>query len=84
MNQIVSYNGSSWISTLDNPNTNDPPATSPTYWQVLADGLNFTKAWNNSTSYNPTDVVTELGSTFIAIQANTGTDPNQDYFTKAA
>ena len=80
VNQIVSYNGSSWISILDDPNTNHAPATSPTYWQVLADGFNFTKAWNSATAYNPTDVVTELGSTFIAILANSNTDPNQDYF----
>ena len=83
VNQIVSYNGSSWISILDNPNTNQPPSTSPTYWQNLADGFNFTKAWSSITTYNPTDVVTELGSTFVAIQTNTNIDPNTDYFNNS-
>jgi hypothetical protein len=81
VNTIVSYNGSSWISILDNPNTNHAPETSPTFWQNLANGFNFTKAWSSSTAYNPTDVVTELGSTFLAIKANTNIDPSTDYFT---
>jgi hypothetical protein len=38
----------------------------------------FRNAWVSTTAYAVNDVVTRLGSTYINIVANTGSDPNTD------
>jgi hypothetical protein len=67
-NQIVSYNGSAWIS-IQSSNTGNAPPTSPTFWQVLAEGFNFRAAYLGSNSYNAYDVVTSSGSTYMCVVA---------------
>ena len=65
-NQIVAYNGSSWISLTD-PNMGNVPATSPTFWSLLAEGFNFTGAYSATGAYNTYDVATQTGSTYECV-----------------
>ena len=44
-------------------------------------GFNFLGPYNAANSYNPYDVVTESGSTYEALKANTGVDPTNDVAT---
>ncbi len=41
-------------------------------------GFNFRQAWNSSTQYNPYDVVTYNNSTYVAIVANQGAEPDNN------
>ena len=46
-----------------------------------ATGINWLNAWSNATAYNPNDAVSENGSSYIALLANTGMDPTNDVNT---
>ena len=41
-------------------------------------GFNFTAAWNSGTNYNPNDVATYNGSTYVATAANQNQQPDQN------
>ena len=71
-------NGDLYIDTA----SGDMYAKSGGAWSLVVNligppgaSLNPTGAWNIATSYNPLDTVSSGGSSYIAISANTGTDP---------
>ncbi|UXN62921.1 hypothetical protein N8E89_09350 [Phyllobacterium sp. A18/5-2] len=80
LGDVVLQNGSSWIARV-NTTGNAPPAlptTSNTQWFLLsAAGNTFTikGAYNPATAYLKDDVVTDAGSSWIAIQSTTGNAP---------
>jgi Collagen triple helix repeat (20 copies) len=43
--------------------------------QGVGIGGNFTGPWDVDADYNPLDIVTDLGQTWIALQANVGSEP---------
>ncbi|SDP47025.1 Carbohydrate binding domain-containing protein [Phyllobacterium sp. YR620] len=77
---VVLYNGSSWIArvvTTDNPPPT-LPTTSNTQWFLLAaagNGFVFRGDYAGATAYLKDDVVTNQGSSWIALQATTGNAP---------
>lgn len=79
--QVVFYQGSSWIS-LQDTNLNHAPPTLPTtsnaWWTILAraaSGFTFRGDWLVGTAYVKDDVVVSQNSSWIALQANTGSAP---------
>ena len=83
INQVVQFGGSSYIS-LANLNQGNTPSPSSTKWALVSasgatgatgTSFNFRGAYSGSTTYNANDVVTEAGSTYVAIIANSGIDP---------
>jgi hypothetical protein len=88
---VVSFNGSSYICILATSGGNDP--TNATYWSLMAqkgadgtngtDGINGTDgvsfvwqgAYGGATTYSPDDVVSFNGSSYICILGTTGNDP---------
>jgi collagen triple helix repeat protein len=89
-NDAVSYNGSSWIALVSS--TNVTPMAGTGYWSLLAQGgtagtgLTWRSAWSSSTQYNPNDVVSYGGSSWVAQAASTNVTPgtNGVYWTVLA
>lgn len=86
VNDVVTYNGSSYVALLAGSNQN--PVTATTYWSVLAaqgsagtngtNGTSFTYKgiWASGTTYAVQDVVTYNGSSYVSILAsNTNQNP---------
>jgi hypothetical protein len=80
-NDVVSYNGSSWVALAGNLNT--APSTSTGYWSVLAQagtpglpGMNWRGPWSSTTSYSVNDVVSYSGSSWVAKYASTNAVPS--------
>ena len=92
INDVVKYGASIWICvgkhTSDLSTTFEQDEDSG-YWQVLVEGLEFENSWNDTTIYQPGDVVTYGGYAFIATTNHSNikpTDPtvgssNWDLFT---
>src|SRR5437588_402794 len=88
VNEAVSFNGSSYISIQSG--TNQPPDTSPSFWNLLAQqgaagsgggtggsgGVNWTGPWSSSTTYAVNDAVSFSGSSYISILAGTNQQPD--------
>ncbi len=79
--QVVSYQGSSWIS-LQDTNLNHAPPTLPTewnaWWTILSrrgDGFTFRGDYVGATAYLKDDVVVNQNSAWIALQTTTGNAP---------
>jgi hypothetical protein len=61
------------------PSTNQPPSTSPTFWQVTGSSSTyvFLGAYSGATTYFPGNQVTDNGQYWICISTTTGNEPNQ-------
>ena len=95
LNDIVSFNGSSYAAT-GTPTTGVDPAADVTNWALIASvgaqgptgpqgqqgvqgtGFDFRGAWSAQASYVINDVVALLGSSYVAVAANTGVNPSTD------
>lgn len=47
-------------------------------WGVVAQGVFMRGAWSNVVAYDVNDIVTESGTSYICVVANTGNDPSTD------
>lgn len=79
--QVVSYQGSSWIS-LQDTNLNHAPPTLPTtsnaWWTILSrrgDGFTFRGDYAGATAYLKDDAVVNQNSLWLALLATTGNAP---------
>lgn len=79
---LVTYQGQTWLAVLANSNTTPSDASSA--WSIFAragadgnDGLSlpYKGTWSSGTAYKINDVVTYLGSSYIAIATSTGIAP---------
>lgn len=73
INDVVQYNGSSWM-WVSAPNNSVTP-TSSSLWVQLSAGLLFRGAYSGATAYAINDVVSFGGSSFISLTGSTGTSP---------
>jgi len=79
VNDVVYYNGSSYISIL--AGTNQNPATATSYWSIMSlagtNGTAFTwkGTWSSVTAYVVNDVVFYNNSSYISILAGTNQNP---------
>ena len=79
VNDVVYYNGSSYISIL--AGTNQNPATATSYWSIMSlagtNGTAFTwkGTWSSVTAYAVNDVVFYNNSSYISILAGTNQNP---------
>ena len=73
-NDLVTFNGSSYIAISDHTGTQPEPAGNAA-WIVFASGLQFEGAWDTSTAYHVNDITILNGSSYIAISDHTGTQP---------
>jgi hypothetical protein len=73
-NDLVTFNGSSYIAISDHTGTQPEPAGNAA-WIVFASGLQFEGAWDISTAYHVNDITILNGSSYIAISDHTGTQP---------
>lgn len=77
INDVVTYNSSTWLATQASSGpSNPPPPTNTAAWSFEAAGFNFTGAWNSGASYNLNDVATLNGSTYLATAASTNQQPD--------
>ncbi|GEM_PF-2355631 len=88
-NDAVFDGGSAWIALQ--PNTNSEPSATNAAWGLLAQkgdtgqpgqngqtgpaGLTWQGPWSASTAYNVNDAVFDGGSAWIALQANSNSEP---------
>jgi len=76
VNDVVTYNGASYLCIQNH--TNQTPAPATAYWALVAakgDSFVWRGPWNSSATYAVNDVVTQGGGSYIAIQAGTNQDP---------
>src|SRR5260221_7020318 len=72
LNDLVTSRGSSWRarrSSLGKLPGSTAPSTALD-WELFAGGLNPLGAWKNSSTYQRSDLVTNLGSTWRALRTN--------------
>ena len=67
---VVMYGGNSYVCIQDAP-TQDP--RNGTYWQLYAEGFNWTGAWTEGTLYKVGDVAKQGTSSYICIEHHNGT-----------
>ena len=75
VNDAVSYGGSSWIALA--VNTGSAPSGANPNWQLLAGkGINNQGSWVPFVSYDVDDAVTDGGSFWLAVAANSASQPS--------
>jgi len=75
---LVTSRGSTWRARIADKNK-VPGQTSPStadYWEQFAAGFNPLGPWLSTAKYQPGDLVTYQGTTWLALQTNTGRTPN--------
>ncbi len=73
-NDAVFDSSSYWLATA--ASTGSEPSPTNTSWQLIAGGINNRGAWSASpTSYNISDAVSDGGSFWLALVANSGSEP---------
>jgi hypothetical protein len=77
VNDMVSYNGSSYACLIANTGQNPTTASTP-YWLMITAGLNWAGAWSSSTAYQLADLVNYSSSAYIAVDNSTGVTPGTD------
>ena len=65
VDDVVFYNGSSYICIVDAANTTDSPEQNTTNWTVMQRGINYVGTWSSSTSYYRGDVVLYNSTAYI-------------------
>ena len=65
VDDVVFYNGSSYICIVDAANTTDSPEQNTTNWAVMQRGINYVGDWSSSTSYYRGDVVLYNSTAYI-------------------
>jgi len=80
---IVSYNGTIYISTF--LNQYKEPESNPTFWKVFLETFKWSGTWGSTLTYAVNDVVEYMGSTYIAIASSTNILPtNTSYWNLMA
>jgi len=98
VNDVVTYSGETWIAIL--ANTGFTPDTNPTKWAKVAAkgdtgltgadgptgpvGMTWRGTWSSSTAYAINDAVVLSGTSYIAIAANTNSQPPSTYWDPLA
>ncbi len=87
-NDLVTFHGSTWRA-LRNGRGRTPGSTNPStasYWELFVGGLNPRGAWVRGAEYQPNDLVTHRGSTWIAKRTSRGVPPraNKAYWQRFA
>ncbi len=81
LNDVVKYGGNVYVYKYVTAATGQVP-TSTTYWDLMVPGFKFEGVYNNSTAYQPGDVVTYGGIGYICILTTTGNLPtNATYWS---
>ena len=69
--EVVHHSNNAYVNILEEPTAGNAPPNA-TYWQLLATGINFEGAYNNSTAYQVDDIVYYGANTFICIANSAG------------
>jgi hypothetical protein len=82
-NDIVSYDGSTWIGVSSSFGVSGTPGTSNSWvlFTSKGDGFNWLGGWNGSNSYSNSDLVIYNGSTYIVTDStliNSSTPPDNN------
>ena len=85
INDLVKYGGDIWICTTYHTSTTTL-AADESNWAIFVPGLEFEDSWQNNVNYQPGDVVTYGGYSYISKTNNYGATPfnntsNWDLFT---
>jgi len=77
LNDIVTYGSGIYICIEDHAydESSDVRPSNATYWQKLADGMQFDGAWDSTTEYQRGDVVRFGGNTYYAKQDSLNVKP---------
>ena len=74
INDVVKYGGDIWICTTYHTSTTTL-AVDEANWSIFVPGLEFEDSWQNNVNYQPGDVVTYGGYSYISITNNTAQVP---------
>ena len=83
IDDIVSHEGSAWISTRNS--TNQEPDGASNFWDLYAEkgedgesgsGFRWRDSWDSATAYNINDIVRHDGSAWVAITNSTNQEPS--------
>ena len=85
INDVVKYGGDIWICTTFHT-SGATLAADEANWSIFVPGLEFEDSWQNNVNYQPGDVVTYGGYSYISVTNNYGQIPfnnitNWDLFT---
>ena len=85
INDLVKYGGDIWICTTYHTSTTTL-AADESNWAIFVPGLEFEDSWQNNVNYQPGDVVTYGGYSYVSKTNNYGATPfnntsNWDLFT---
>ncbi len=84
-NEAVFYQGSTYVCIATT--TNNPPVSSPTYWELMTQGMRPSGDWSGSTTYYPGDVVAHDMHSWLCIYSpsHSGQEPpNSTYWLQLA
>lgn len=70
INDVVTYGGSSYVYIFATNASGNLP-TNATYWNKIAEGLDYRGAWTTSTAYFPNDLVVRGGQAYLCLLAHT-------------
>lgn len=75
LNDVVKYGADLWICTTAHTST---VAFATGNWSIWVAGLQFYNSWNNSTTYQPGDLVTYGGYAYVGLTVNTNSVPSSN------
>ena len=78
INDIVKYGGGVWICTTYHTSGATTLAADESNWAQFVEGLEFEDSWNAYVNYQPGDIVTYGGYSYISIDNNVGLKPSDN------
>ena len=78
INDVVKYGGGTWICTTQHTSSATNLAADEANWAQFAEGLEFESSWAVGTAYQPGDVATYGGYSYISITNNVGLKPSDN------
>jgi len=86
LNDVVKYGAGTWICITQHTSSGTFASDSAN-WNQYIEGLEYESIWNNSTAYQPGDIVKYGGNQYVSKTQHTGSNPvtgtsNWDLFSK--
>ena len=78
INDVVKYGGGTWICTTQHTSSAANLAADESNWAQFTEGLEFESSWTPTESYQPGDVVTYGGYSYVSITNNIALKPSDN------
>jgi hypothetical protein len=74
-NDVVKRGANLWIATQEHTSTSDFVADVSQFWETFVEGFEFEDDWNDSTVYQPGDVVRYGGNQYVSLTNHSNENP---------